>query len=63
VTTPSDIFSTFAGSEASVETDLDNSVLRISGSGKVKEYSFKIGEFDLALVKAGGWVAYADKKY
>ena len=58
-----DIFSTFAGSEASVETDLDNSVLRISGSGKVKEYSFKIGEFDLALVKAGGWVAYADKKY
>ena len=58
-----EIFSTFAGAEASVETDIDKSILRISGSGKTKEYSFKIGEFDLALVKAGGWVAYADRKY
>ncbi|MBE6362789.1 MAG: 3-isopropylmalate dehydratase small subunit [Lentisphaerae bacterium] len=58
-----EIFSTFAGAEASVETDIDNGILRISGSGKTREYSFKIGEFDLALVKAGGWVAYADQKY
>ena len=58
-----EIFSTFAGAEAAVETDIDNGKLRISGSGQTKEYSFKIGEFDLALVKAGGWVAYADSKY
>ena len=58
-----EIFSTFAGAEATVEIDIDNGILRISGSGQTKEYSFKIGEFDLALVKAGGWVAYADSKY
>jgi 3-isopropylmalate/(R)-2-methylmalate dehydratase small subunit len=58
-----DIFSTFANAEATVETDLDKGILKISGSGKSKEYSFKIGGFDLALVQAGGWVAYADQKY
>ena len=58
-----EIFSTFANAEATVETDLDKGTLKISGSGKSKEYSFKIGGFDLALVQAGGWVAYADQKY
>ena len=58
-----EIFSTFANAEATVETDLDKGTLRISGSGTSKEYSFKIGGFDLALVQAGGWVAYADQKY
>ena len=58
-----DIFSTFSGAEAEVETDLDNMTLKISGSGQSKTYSFNIGKFDLDLVKAGGWVAYADKKY
>ena len=58
-----EIFATFANAEASVETDLEKGILRISGSGQSKEYSFNIGGFDLALVKAGGWVAYADKKY
>jgi hypothetical protein len=24
---------------------------------------FKISQYDLSLVKAGGWVDYADKKY
>ena len=58
-----EIFNTFSGAEAEVETDLDNMTLKISGSGKSKTYSFNIGKFDLDLVKAGGWVAYADKKY
>ena len=58
-----EIFATFANAEATVETDLEKCILRISGSGTVKEYNFTIGGFDLALVQAGGWVAYADKKY
>ena len=58
-----EIFNTFSGAEAEVETDLDNMTLKISGSGQSKTYSFNIGKFDLDLVKAGGWVAYADKKY
>jgi len=49
--------------EAECETDLENQTFRISGRGKTKTYKFEINAFDLALVKAGGWLDYADKKY
>ena len=58
-----DIFKTFAGGEAECSTDLDKLVFTISGSGVTKEYKFEVGKFDFELVKAGGWVDYADKKY
>ena len=35
----------------------------ISNGKETKVYPFTIGAFDLELVKAGGWVGYADKKY
>ena len=58
-----DIFDTFAGSEATCETELENLKFIIKNSEVTKEYQFTIGPFDLELVKAGGWVEYADKKY
>ena len=58
-----EIFATFASAPAEVSTDLDKLEITISGSGVTKVYPFVIGKFDLELVKAGGWVAYADKKY
>ena len=58
-----DIFKTFAGSDASCETDMENFTFTISNDGVRKVYSFTIGSFDLDLVKAGGWVDYADSKY
>ena len=58
-----EIFTEFSGGDAELETDLDNRKFIITGSGKRKEYAFEIGDFDLDLVKAGGWVDYADKKY
>lgn len=58
-----DIFSNFAGAEAECVTDLDKRTFTISGSGKSKSYTFEIAPFDLELVKAGGWVNYADSKY
>ena len=58
-----DMFREFSGAEAELTTDLEKLEFRISGSGKEKSYSFQVGDFDLALVKAGGWVAYADGKY
>ncbi len=58
-----EIFAEFAGSEAECATDMEKHTLTISGNGKTKVYSFVINDFDRELVKAGGWVDYADRKY
>ena len=58
-----DMFKTFANSEATCETDLEKNTFTISNGKETKVYPFAIGDFDRELVKAGGWVAYADKKY
>ncbi len=58
-----DIFKTFAGTEAECATDMDKMTFTISNGKESKVYPFEAGKFDLELVKAGGWVEYADKKY
>ena len=58
-----DIFANFANSEAECKTDLEKFEFTISNDKLTKVYKFEIAPFDLELVKAGGWVAYADKKY
>ena len=58
-----ELFDTFAGNEASLEIDLDAKKFTVSGSGKKAVIDFEIGDFDLDLVKAGGWVSYADARY
>lgn len=57
------LFNTYAGNEAVLETDVEKSVFRISGSGKTEEIGFTISEFDRMLVHAGGWINYADERY
>ena len=58
-----DIFKTFAGSDAECTTDMEKFTFTISNGKTSKVYPFEIGPFDLELVKAGGWVDYADSKY
>ena len=58
-----EIFKTFAGSEAECTTDMEKFTFTITNGKTTKVYPFKIGDFDLELVKAGGWVDYADSKY
>ena len=58
-----DIFATFAGTEATCETDTDKKTFTISNGRTSKVYPFTVGDFDFELVKAGGWVDYADSKY
>jgi len=58
-----EIFKTFAGTEAECTTDMDKFTFTISNGKTTKVYPFKVGDFDLELVKAGGWVDYADSKY
>ena len=58
-----EIFKTFAGIDAELTTDIENRTFTISNGAVTKVYPFTVGEFDLELVKAGGWVNYADSKY
>lgn len=58
-----EIFKTFAGTDAELTTDIENRTFTISNGAVTKVYPFTVGEFDLELVKAGGWVNYADSKY
>ena len=58
-----DIFKTFAGTESICTTDTEKKTFTISNGSVTKVYPFTVGEFDFELVKAGGWVDYADSKY
>ena len=58
-----DIFKTFAGTEAECVTDIDAMTFTISNGTESKVYKFELGDFDLALVRAGGWLEFADAKY
>ena len=58
-----ELFKTFAKTGAELVCDLEKRTFTITGGGKTKVVEFAIGDFDLALVKAGGWVGYADSKY
>lgn len=63
---PADIdrlFADFAGRETVISADLEKSVLNVSAEGQQTTIGFEISDFDRALVKSGGWVGYADRKY
>jgi 3-isopropylmalate/(R)-2-methylmalate dehydratase small subunit len=57
------IFSHADESDANINIDMAAQTITMSGGGKSKVFSFNISPFDKALVMAGGWVDYADKKY
>lgn len=58
------LFSTFSGKETSVSVDLPNAKLSFSAVGlATKAVTFSLGDFERALVGAGGWVEYAASNY
>jgi len=58
-----EIFSTFAGTETHVTTQLDKKCFVLKNQTHTRTISFSLSGFDLALVMAGGWVEYADLHY
>ena len=53
-----------AGSGADCAVDLERKTLALTGvSGKPISIAFALTPFDEALVRAGGWVEYADQRY
>ncbi len=57
------LFSTFAGSTASVTTDLDAMEFTFTSGKESVTVPFSLSEFDKTLVEAGGWVEFADSNY
>jgi len=58
------LFTTFAGKQSKVVTDLDASTFTFTSSdGDEMTLSYTISEFDRTLVEAGGWVEFADRTY
>ncbi|MDZ7664202.1 MAG: hypothetical protein U5K27_02545 [Desulfotignum sp.] len=43
-----------------ISVDVDTSEIQVTAGQKTSAIPFTISEFDKALVKAGGWVEYAD---
>ena len=57
------IFKDFSGKKTSLQTDFEKRVFHLKAASKEYDLPFTISEFDDALVKAGGWLEYADSKY
>ncbi len=57
------LFSLFKGKETELETDFDKRTVTFR-SGETEEIiNFTLTGFDSELIKAGGWVNYADRNY
>ncbi len=57
------IFKKFAGTTTTMTTDMDKEVLIFTSAKDTESVPLQISDFNRALVKAGGWVGYADSKY
>jgi 3-isopropylmalate/(R)-2-methylmalate dehydratase small subunit len=57
------LFKLGAAGDITVETDSDNGQFIVHAGGEVERIGFNISDFDRQLVKAGGWLVFADKKY
>ncbi len=58
-----EIFSLGKKGEVTCSVDVEKKVLTFSFPGGSKEVNFSLSQFDDALVKAGGWVEFADARY
>lgn len=58
-----EIFSKFSNTETKVLTDFGNSKITFKSADKTLDIDFNISDFNRELIKAGGWVDYADKNY
>lgn len=57
------LFSRFYGKETSLKTDFENGKFVFTSGSITETIDFNISGFDKELVKAGGWVDFADSRY
>jgi 3-isopropylmalate/(R)-2-methylmalate dehydratase small subunit len=58
-----ELIAAYAGKEVEIGIDVAGKTLAFTAEGKTRTVPFALSGFDEALVKAGGWVEYADKEY
>ncbi len=61
--TINEIFSFSSKSDVVCDIDIETKKLHFKWTGGEKDYSYSLSEFDDALVRAGGWVEFADARY
>ena len=57
------VFSACGKGETHIEVDVDADRVRVASGEETFEVGFRISEFDKRLIRAGGWVEYADRHY
>ncbi|MCX7679707.1 MAG: 3-isopropylmalate dehydratase small subunit [Spirochaetes bacterium] len=57
------LFKNYREKETEIEVDLSSNMVIVRSEGKEERIPFSLKAFDRALVEAGGWVEYANKKY
>ena len=57
------LFSDFSDLQTTLETDLDEQIFIFRTADREEHVPFNLAGFDRELVKAGGWVEYADSNY
>ena len=57
------LFSDFSDLQTTLETDLDEQIFIFRTADREEHVPFNLAGFDRELVKAGGWVEYADRNY
>jgi 3-isopropylmalate/(R)-2-methylmalate dehydratase small subunit len=57
------IFDRFAGKPTTAEIDLDQNRITLKSGDETETLPFTVSAFDHSLVKAGGWVDFADQNY
>jgi 3-isopropylmalate/(R)-2-methylmalate dehydratase small subunit len=53
----------FRDKDSRIDIDFDKDELTVSSEKEKVTLSYQISEFDKALVRAGGWVEFADSRY
>jgi 3-isopropylmalate/(R)-2-methylmalate dehydratase small subunit len=57
------LFKLGAKGDIVIETDFENGQFLVKAGGEVERIGYSISDFDRQLVRAGGWLDYADGKY
>jgi 3-isopropylmalate/(R)-2-methylmalate dehydratase small subunit len=57
------LFDTFREQETQLAADLEKRRITFTAENAKKTVTFRIAAFDLALVKAGGWLEFAEANY